>query len=174
MNYIVFDLEFNQGYNFTKEIKNIINPKCPFEIIQIGAIKLNDNFETISTLNMFVKPEIYTTLNPFVKRLTGLTMDELNTGKSFKEMYKIFSDFIVSSRSVLCVWGVSDITELFRNISYYELDATNVPTEYINIQSYASKKLNCEKGVNIGLGNATKLLEIPIENQFHNALNDAY
>ena len=174
MNYIVFDLEFNQGYNFTKETKSAIDPKCPFEIIQIGAIKLNDNFETISTLDMFVKPEIYTTLNPFVKRLTGLTMDELNTGKSFKEMYEVFSDFIISNRSVLCVWGVADIAELFRNITYYELDATNVPTEYINIQSYASKKLNCEKGINIGLGNAAKLLNIPIENQFHNALNDAY
>ena len=45
MNYIVFDLEFNQGYNFEDEPKNIINPKCPFEIIQIGAVKLDDNFE---------------------------------------------------------------------------------------------------------------------------------
>ncbi|MBX4261623.1 exonuclease domain-containing protein [Clostridium estertheticum] len=180
MNYIVFDLEFNQGYNFTKETKetketkSAIDPKCPFEIIQIGAIKLNDNFETISTLDMFVKPEIYTTLNPFVKRLTGLTIDELNTGKSFKEMYEIFSNFITSDRSVLCVWGVADITELFRNIAYYELDSTIVPLEYINIQSYASKKLSCEKGINIGLSNAAKLLDIPIESQFHDALNDAY
>lgn len=174
MNYIVFDLEFNQGFNYTDETKNMINPKCPFEIIQIGAIKLNENFETISTLNILVKPEIYTMINPFVKRLTGITMDELNTGKSFKEMYEIFSDFITSDRSVLCVWGVSDITELFRNIAYYELDATVVPKEYINIQSFASKKLGCKKGINIGLGNATKLLDIPIESEFHNALNDAY
>lgn len=174
MNYIVFDLEFNQGYNFAKGTKSLINPKCPFEIIQIGAIKLNDHFETIDSLDVIVKPQIYTTLNPFVKELTGITMDDLNKGTSFKEMYKVLSDFIKTDRSVLCVWGIADIKELIRNIRYYELNALSVPIEYINIQSYASSTLNCKKGINIGLGNAAKLLGIPIENQFHNALNDAY
>jgi len=174
MNYIVFDLEFNQGYNFSKEPKNTIDPKCPFEIIQIGAIKLNDNLETIGTLDILVKPQIYPTLNPFVKELTGITMDELEKGTSFKEMYENFLKFIKTDKSVLCVWGVTDIKELFRNIEYYELDALLVPTEYINIQSYASASLNCKKGINIGLGNATELLGVPIKNKFHNALNDAY
>ncbi len=50
MNYIIFDLEFNQGYN------NQIEIKCPFEIIQIGAIKLNEDFTTIDTFNALVKP----------------------------------------------------------------------------------------------------------------------
>ena len=109
MNYIVFDLEFNQGYNFAKGTKSLINPECPFEIIQIGAIKLDEHFETIGTLDIIVKPEIYTTLNPFVKELTGITMDELNKGKSFKEMYKDFSNFMKTERSVLCVWGIADI-----------------------------------------------------------------
>ena len=174
MNYIVFDLEFNQSYNFSKETNNIINPKCPFEIIQIGAVKLNDNFETIGSLDILVKPEIYTLLNPFVKRLTGITMEELDNGISFKEMYKKLLKFIETDKSVLCVWGSSDIKELFRNIEFYELDSSVIPTEYINIQSYASKLLNCKKGINIGLSNAAQLLEIPIDNQFHNALNDAY
>lgn len=174
MNYIVFDLEFNQGYNFGVDTENIINPKCPFEIIQIGAVKLNENFEQISTLDILIKPEIYTTLNPFVKEITGLTMDELNKGKSFKEMYSKFLHFIETDRSVLCVWGAADIKELFRNIEYHELDGAAVPTEYINIQSYASKSLHCKKGINIGLSNAAKLLAIPIENQLHNAFNDAY
>lgn len=174
MNYIVFDLEFNQGYNFGVETENKTNPKCPFEIIQIGAIKLNENFETIGTLDVLVKPEIYTKINPFVKELTGLTMEDLDCGKSFKEMYEELIEFIKPDRSVLCVWGLADIKELFRNIEYHGLDASIVHTEYINIQSYASKLLNCEKGINIGLGNAAKLLNVPIESEFHNAFNDAY
>ncbi len=63
MNYIIFDLEFNQGYN------NQIEIKCPFEIIQIGAVKLNENLTTIDTFNALVKPEIYSNLNPFIKIL---------------------------------------------------------------------------------------------------------
>lgn len=174
MNYIIFDLEFNQGYSFEKGAKSTLNPKCPFEIIQIGAIKLNENFETVGTIDILVKPEIYTEINPFVKEITGMTIEQLDKGKSFKEMYSEFIEFIKTDRNVLCVWGVADIKELFRNIEYHELDTSLVPTEYINIQFYASKKLNCEKGINIGLGTASQLLNIPIENKFHDAFNDAY
>ena len=174
MNYIVFDLEFNQGYNFGVETENIINPKCPFEIIQIGAIKLDENFHQISTLDILVKPEIYTTLNPFVKTITGLTMDELAKGMPFKEMYSEFVKFIEPDHCVLCVWGAADIKELFRNIEYHGLEPATIPTEYINIQSHASRVLQCKKGINIGLSNAAKLLNIPIESQLHNAFNDAY
>lgn len=174
MNYIVFDLEFNQGYNFEKEPKSVINPKCPFEIIQIGAVKFNENLETVGTLDVLVKPEIYTRLNPFVKELTGLTVEDLEKGTSFKEMYKEFIEFITTDRSVLCVWGAADIKELFRNIEYHELDTSQVSTEYINIQSYASKALNCKKGINTGLGNAANQLGIPIESKLHDAFNDAY
>jgi inhibitor of KinA sporulation pathway (predicted exonuclease) len=174
MNYIVFDLEFNQGYNSDKEAKNIINPKCPFEIIQIGAVKLDDNFKRIGSLDILIKPEIYPRLNPFVKELTGLTMDELDKGKSFNEMYNQLAEFIIGDPSILCVWGMVDIKELFRNIEYYELDSEILPTQYINIQSYASKRLNCINGINIGLSNAANMLNIPIEGQLHNAFNDAY
>ena len=45
MNYIIFDLEFNQGFDRLNN-KTVSNAKCPFEIIQIGAIKLD------SELNM--------------------------------------------------------------------------------------------------------------------------
>jgi len=174
MNYIVFDLEFNQGYNLGVETENVIDPKCPFEIIQIGALKLNENFEKIGVLDVLVKPEIYTTINPFVKEITGLTMDELNYGKSFKEMYNEFIEFLKPDKNILCVWGTSDIKELFRNLEYHKLDISPIPTEYINIQSYASKALNCQKGINIGLSNAAQLLDIPIESKLHNAFNDAY
>jgi DNA polymerase III epsilon subunit-like protein len=174
MNYIVFDLEFNQGYNFENETENKSNPKCPFEIIQIGAVKLNENFETIGALDVLVKPEIYTKINPFVKEITGITMEDLYYGKSFKEMYEELAEFVKDDENVLSVWGVADITELFRNIAYHGLDASLVPTSYINIQSYASKELGCKKGINIGLANAAKLLNIPIENEFHNAFNDAF
>ena len=174
MHYIIFDLEFNQGYNFRKEPQNVINPKCPFEIIQIGALKLDENFNTVSTLDLLVKPEVYPVLNPYVKELTGITMEELDSGKSFKEMYKEFIEFIKADRSVLCVWGVADIKELFRNMEYHELNTSLVPTEYINIQACASKVFDCQRGINIGLGPAAKLLNIPIKSEFHNAFNDAY
>lgn len=178
MNYIVMDLEFNQGYDFTKENKNTTNSKCPFEIIQIGALKLDKNLQTISTLDRFVKPELYTALNPFVEEITGLAIEDLNNAKPFKEIYKEFVEFVKKENTeedtVFCIWGMSDMKELFRNTEYHKLDISLIPNKYINLQKYASKYLNCAKGTNVGLGKTVELLKIPVNNQFHNAFNDAY
>ncbi|HGG0416570.1 TPA: exonuclease domain-containing protein [Clostridium sporogenes] len=171
MNYIIFDLEFNQGYN------NQIEIKCPFEIIQIGAIKLNKNFTTIDTFDALVKPEIYSELNPFVKNLTNLTMDSLNKAKPFRDVYKDFLEFLNKEnkdKNIFCIWGMTDMKELFRNIVYYELDTKSIPKEYINVQAYTGKYLNYPKSVNIGLSNAVELFHITKNNDFHNAFNDAF
>mgnify|MGYP001411124062 CR=1 FL=1 len=166
MNYIVFDLEFNQGYTSAA--------KCPFEIIQIGAVKLDENFNTLSTFDKLIKPEVYTAMHPFVGEITGLTMEQLNAGACFKDIYKEFVEFTNAKASVLCVWGMTDMKELFRNVKYHELDFSLLPKEYINLQRCASKYLNCPKGTNIGLGTAVELLNIEALNKFHHALNDAY
>lgn len=174
MNYIVFDLEFNQSLTSKKENKNLAFSKCPFEIIQIGAIKLDENLQVISTMDRLVKPELYTSMNPFVEEITGITTDMLDTAKPFKKVYKEFIDFVESDRSVLCVWGTCDIKEFFRNIEYHNLDISPFPKEYINLQLYVSKHLELPKGINIGLQNAVELLNLNLEGEFHNAFNDAY
>ncbi|WP_238883099.1 3'-5' exonuclease [Clostridium sp. YIM B02551] len=173
MNYIIFDLEFNQGYKYAKKDDSPINPSCPFEIIQIGAVKLNSEFNIISSYNRLVKPQIYKNLHSFIKEMTSLTIEELNNSKNFNEVYLEFVDFIGKDENILCVWGTADIRELFRNIYFFHLDDSLISKEYIDIQHYASKYFNCPKGTNIGLNNATTLLDIPIINQFHDAYNDA-
>lgn len=174
MNYIIFDLEFNQGEGLKNQNKNTNNIKCPFEIIQIGAIKLDKNFNTISTLDALIKPEIYTSLNSFVMEITNITMDSLNNARPFKEVYKDFLKFIDEDRSILCIWGMADMKELLRNINYHKLNPLSLPKEYINIQRYASKHFNRPKGTNIGLQKAVELLNIPLNAPFHNAFYDAY
>lgn len=174
MSYIIFDLEFNQSYNSVKDKINITNGKCPFEIIQIGAVKLNKELQVVSTFNKLVKPEIYKEINPFVREITGITTDKVSSEKNFNEVFEEFINFIKDTSPVLCVWGSSDMRELFRNIKYHKLDTALVPKEYINLQSYASKYLKCAKGICIGLSAAIDLLDIPIKENFHDAFNDAY
>lgn len=168
MDYIIFDLEFNQPFNTRNR-----NIKCPFEIIQIGALKIDYNHNNISHFNALVKPSIYTELHPFVEKLTKITMNKLMLAKPFDIVLKDFSMFIKDNDNIFCVWGLSDMKELFKNITYHKLD-DNLPKKYINIQYYASKHLYTPNGKNIGLKNAIELLNIPLEKQFHDAFNDAF
>jgi len=174
MNYLIFDLEFNQHYSVLKEDKNISSINCPFEIIQIGAVKLDKNLNTISNFDFIIKPEIYLEIHPYVKDLTGLTIEKLNSAQSFKEVYKNLCKFMADDNCILCIWGMADIKELFRNILYHGLDTSVIPKEYINLQANISKYLNCPKGTHIGLQSAVELLGLPVKHQFHNAFNDAF
>ncbi|WP_035289074.1 3'-5' exonuclease [Clostridium sp. KNHs214] len=172
MNYIIFDLEFNQGWD-KQENKVIINSKNPFEIIQIGAVKLDENLNMVSSFNRLVKPKTYRQINPYVRKITNISMKQLNEAEDFKNIWKKFMKFFTDDRNVLGVWGTSDIKELLRNIEYHKLDSSIVPREYINIQYYASKYFNLHKGKNIGLKNAVELLNITVNNEFHDAFYDA-
>ncbi|WP_160690176.1 3'-5' exonuclease [Clostridium sp. C2-6-12] len=173
MNYIIYDLEFNQKDNTSVENELFQSKNIPFEIIQIGAIKLNESFETVSSFNTLIKPTIYKTIHPFVEGLTKITDDQVSSCNNFPTVYEDFLNFIGSDESILCVWGIVDIKELIRNINFFNLSSSKI-TNYIDVQTYASKYLNIGKNSKIGLKNAIELLNIPINGNFHDAYNDAY
>lgn len=175
MNYIIFDLEFNQATktNDTPQIPKD-DLKCPFEIIQIGAIKLNHRLCKISDFNAFVKPSIFKEVHPFIEKLTHITTEQLIHEHTFDKVIKDFALFIEDQNNTLVTWGMSDMKELFRNITYHNLDTNLIPKQYINIQADAAKLLMAPNGKTIGLQSAVELLNLPMTYDFHDALNDAY
>jgi len=180
VNYIIYDLEFNQkNYNSAEIINKTIESELnnissiPFEIIQIGALNLDANLQTISTFDFLIKPMIYKTIHPFVENLTKITNDKVSSAKDFVHVYEDFLKFMGDDEFILCVWGSADIKELIRNIKFYNL-STSYDYKYIDIQKYLSKYLKAPAKSRIGLRNAIELLNIPIEGEFHDAFNDAY
>ncbi|RDY24720.1 exonuclease [Romboutsia maritimum] len=173
MEYIVFDLEFNQGFDKTLN-KTVSNERCPFEIIQIGAIKLDSHFNVLDTFNAYIKPDIYKDIHPFIGKMTGISNSDVKDAYNFTQVFKDFKKFISSKDSVLCVWGTGDLKELYRNINYYNLPSKNLPKLYINIQQYASLYFNNPAGKSIGLQNAISMLNLDQDKSYHDALNDAY
>ena len=186
MNYIIYDLEFNQKNNISTEVDSsstesdsnpteteINKTTMPFEIIQIGALKLNENFETISTFNTLIKPTVYKYIHPFVENLTKITDDMVASCNDFVHAYEDFLQFIGDDDMILCIWGMADIKELIRNVKFYNLPTSHI-SKYIDIQKYASHYLKAPKKSRIGLKNAIDLLNIVIEGEFHDAYNDAY
>ncbi len=173
MNYIVFDLEFNQSFDFKIGASARSNPQCPFEIIQIGAVKLNSDFDKVGEFNYYIKPVIYKRLHPYVEKITGIKQSDLNSGFSFTEAFSNFCSFMDSKEDILCSWGSDDIKSLYRNVKYHNISSSKIPDRYINIQGYATSYLKYEPGKAIGLRNAVELLNLDIASDFHNALNDA-
>lgn len=174
MNYIVIDFEFNQAYDFEKNRKGNVDKNCTFEIIQIGAIKLDENFNEVDNFNTLIKPNIYKRIHPHVSKITGLNNEILKDAKFFTEIYESFLNFL-GSDYIFCIWGKMDIKILFRNLLYYNFDITNISKQYIDVQAFISKKMTNSSQNLVGLQNACIHYEIdPTERKFHDAFNDAF
>jgi inhibitor of KinA sporulation pathway (predicted exonuclease) len=171
MNYIVFDLEFNQDFSIAGSRRAL---HCCFEIIQIGAVKLDENLNTVDTFRRNVRPTIYPVVNPFISELTGLTTEQLVSEEEFPIVYKSFAEFSGGCESIFCSWGIVDMKELFRNIEYHKLDLNLVSKRHINLQPYASNHFNLSQKKMMKLKTAAELLGIPLVYSFHDALHDAY
>lgn len=173
MHYIVLDLEFNQAFPFKTGKPTVTVPECPFEIIQIGALKLNEQFQTVDTFNRLIQPQIYPRIHPFVEKITGIHEEMLQGQADFPTVYEAFTAFIGSEDAVLCTWGKDDIKSLFKNILYYDLSVDSLTDKMVDVQGYASVYLHQEAGRSIGLKNAVTALQIPISDAFHDAFSDA-
>lgn len=164
----------NIDSNYNKDNKSITPTNLTFEIIQIGALKVNEKFEIIQEFNELIKPTVYKKVNPYVEKLTKITNELLDECDEFLEIYNKFIDFIGNEDSILCVWGKSDIKEFIRNIKFFNLPISLFPLKYIDVQKHASKVFKLPKGVNIGLKVAIEQLNINFEENFHNAFYDAF
>lgn len=167
MNLIVLDLEWNQAPNVSHR-----NPIVPFEIIEIGAIKLNMDFKKIDQFCEVIKPVIYKKMHVISREITHISNASLRNGRGFKE---VFNDFIkwCGDDYMICTWGCTDITELQRNMKYHGFPLFKAPVLYYDIQKIFSLVYEEDKKVRRSLQDAVEFLSIRTNIPFHRALSDA-
>lgn len=75
MNYIIFDLEATCWEN-DRTKQN--------EIIEIGAVKLDENLAVIGEFQTFIKPKLNPILSDFCKKLTSISQEEVDQAPTRK------------------------------------------------------------------------------------------
>ena len=75
MDYIIFDLEWNQSSHPGKVDEK--GRALPFEIVEIGAVKLNENRDMIGEFSELIKPQIYHEMHYITSKLIHLQMEQL-------------------------------------------------------------------------------------------------
>lgn len=180
MGYIIVDLEFNNLKNITKyyegffdENKQLQDIELENEIIEIGAIKVDQYMKPICEMREYIKPTIFPIINPKVTEITKINSSILNkNGISFEEaMNKLKGMF--EEGDVLCSWAKDDVAEIIINANYHKYKDLNWLDAYLDIQEYASQILAHKKA--LGLKTALDELKIKVdETKLHDALNDAF
>lgn len=170
MNYIIFDLEWNQAAKKQDE-----NAQIPFEIIEIGAIKLNSNFEKIGEFSRMIRPSVYHTMHSVTQGIIHISMSELKKEQTFVPVMRHFLKWC-GEDCLYGTWGSLDLTELQQNMDYYQFPPlSDGPLTYLDIQKlYALIYEPEDDKKRRSLKSAVEQLGIPQDIPFHRAFADAY
>ncbi len=169
MNYIVFDLEWNQS----PQGKNHSDQRLPFEIIEIGAIRLDENFKNRSSFHCLIKPKVYQKINNNIHNVIHIDIKDLLKGLPFPEAVCRFLSWC-GDDFCLCSWGNQDVFELERNMDYYHLlHLLPAPILYADVQKLFAISSG-EPSERRSLEYAVDVMGLSKQKSFHRALNDAY
>lgn len=170
MNYIVLDLEWNQG-NTELETES---EKLAFEIIEIGAIKLSDTYVMIGEFNELIRPRVYQKMHPITGQLIHLQMKELERGRLFKDVAGQFLNWCGKDYR-FCTWGVLDLAELQHNMKFYEMEPlAQGPIPFLDVQKLFTLAYEGDSKTRRSLEYAIDFLKIEKDIPFHRAFSDAY
>lgn len=171
MEYIIFDLEWNNAYNY--KLKKGMN-----EILEIGAVKLNESLDIIDTFKQLIKPRLSKKLSSSFKNLTHITMDEIcRDGIDFDDAFTDFSRWCSGNDVVFLSWSVSDLYALVENFKRFRGSA-DIPfmKKYADAQKYCMRFLeDFDQNTQISLANCASRFDIDINTEnLHRALEDCY
>lgn len=168
MDYIVFDLEWNQC---ASESEMILEPLClTGEIIEIGAVKLNDAFQKTDELRLYIKPQYYKKLHRRIVQLTGIRDKDLEEkGLPFPEAFEKFTQWCGEEYSYM-TWSTSDLPILVDNMLLHGIDISNLPDTYDIQRMFSNEILRSSR--QLSLDDALKMLSEKGDTA-HDALNDS-
>lgn len=163
---VILDLEWNGTYS--KRLKGFMN-----EIIEFGAVKVDDNLRLVDTFSLLVRPQVGKKISGKIATLTSITDEDLENGRQFMQVVSRFRKW--AGDCLLMTWGTSDILTLIENCRYFS-GSDRIPflTEYVDLQAYCEKRMSYEQGKQVGLSTAAQMLEIdeaPFDH--HRALDDS-
>lgn len=171
MHYIVVDLEWNQPLSFDTHVYRQVGDRLIFEMIQIGAVKVGENFEVVDSISIPIKPTHYVKIHPRIRKMTQLGAEELADAPQFLEAMDQFAAWCGEDYTLL-TWGCDDVSVLKQNMDFFGCKVPFPPL--CDIQRLFSDVHKCRERK--GLKAAMEMLDIqPDEARyFHNALHDAY
>lgn len=169
MKHIMIDLEMNSINKENLEVRNYLKR----EIIEIGAVMMDENYQIIKTLNRYIKPQF----NPIVEQieeLTGISNEKVVESKGFPEVMTEFLDWIGEDEVIMYSWSEHDLMQLRKECAYKEVNSerlNDIFDHWVDFQLEFGKLLGIEK--KISLNYAIGAAELLFEGQEHNALDDA-
>ncbi len=164
MQYIIFDLEATCWDDDQPRVQ---------EVIEIGAYKIAESGQVISSFSTFVRPVAQPLLSDFCKRLTSITQVDVNRAAVFPTAIQKFMDWVGVHKYedyLLCSWGFFDRKILEKNCQQHNIEIDWLES-HISLKHQYQSVLGLSKP--IGLKAAVEREGFEFDGTLHRGIDDA-
>ena len=170
MRRIFIDLEMNPVSKAYKEERAI----CLHEVIEFGAVCLDENNREIGTFQSYVRPEYNTGITTHITNITGIKTEQVKKADSFLSVFQRFIEWCGEDYEIYS-WSESDIEQLQKEMELKKMKGS-IGTSHMfqhwhDLQVEYGEMVCCER--RISLGTAVLNAGLEFRGKAHSALADA-
>ena len=168
MKHVVVDLEMNPVSREFREVRRKLNE----EVIEIGAVRLDENFQQEAEFQCYVKPE-YGPIKKHITSLTGITQAMVADKKTYAACFQDFVDWVGEEETKIYSWSMSDIKQLRSECRYKlpDFDIEWLNARWVDLQQEFDDRLGLHNS--LALKHALGAMDHKFEGPQHTALADA-
>jgi len=164
------DLEMNSIGKQYKEIRQF----CQQEVIEFGAVCLDENLKETGEFQCYVKPEYNDGIAKHIADLTGIENAQVENAECFAEVFDRFLEWCGSDYEIYS-WSENDPDQLKKEMELKNIRETSKSRKMFrhwnDLQKTYDELIFCER--KIGLKMAVSHAGLEFQGCAHNALNDA-
>ncbi|MDO4443441.1 MAG: 3'-5' exonuclease [Slackia sp.] len=166
---IVMDLEF------TKPTDEAVRSALRFEIIQIGAVRVDAYGNALDTFDSYVRPRYASDIAWKVKQLTGISRSDVCDADCLEDVMGRFLDWVGDSPTRIVTWSRNDFKQLSSETRFKGLPFSLGDMRWLDLQKIYPRLMGVgRKGRDMALKTAAEWYGVEVaDDLLHGALYDA-
>ena len=168
MKYVVIDLEMNPVDREFRDVKRHMKE----EVIEFGAVRLDENFQQEAEFQCYVEPE-YGKIKKHIVELTGIKQEMVAGKGHYAEAFARFVEWIGEEETKIYSWSMSDIKQLKKECRFKlpDFDVKWLDERWVDLQQEFDDRLGLHNS--LALKHALGAMDHKFEGTQHTALADA-
>lgn len=168
MKHVVVDLEMNPVGRDFQEVRK----KLSGEVIEIGAVRLDEDYRQESEFQCYVAPE-YGAIRRHITELTGITQEMVTGKKHFGAAFQDFVAWVGEEETKIYSWSMADIKQLRRecHLKLADFDTAWLDCRWVDLQRAFDDRIGLHNS--LALKHALGAMNRDFEGTAHTALADA-
>ena len=170
MHHIFVDFEMNHIAGEYQEERTF----SKMEIVEIGAVMLDDQYQEISSFRSYVRPEFNDKIEKQCTKVTGITTETVADAPVLWPALQQFVQWCGTEPLTVYAWSDSDLKQLKRELNLKEIECKELHrlcNNWVDFQRVFCDLLGIEKRV--ALKHAINAIQSEFDGDEHDALWDA-